>query len=94
MGAHISVLSEEKRWDKVKASKNGPSFSHVFYPDDLMLFAKVDSKNCDAILEVLDNFCNMVGQKVNLNKSQVYFSPNVTRRKKRTICRKLGMVAT
>ena len=30
LGAHISVLCEEKRWDKVKASKNGPSFSHVF----------------------------------------------------------------
>lgn len=78
----------------MKASKNGPTFSHIFYADDLMLFAKANSKNCDAILGVLNNFCNMAGQKANLNKSQVYFSPNVTGRKKRTICKKLGMVAT
>ena len=69
LGAHISALCEEKRWDKIKASKNGPSFSHVFYADDLMLFAKANSKNCDAIVEVLDNFCNLAGQKINLNNS-------------------------
>ena len=94
LGAYISALCKEKRWDKIKASRNGLSFSHIFYADDLMLFAKANSKNCDAILEVLDNFCNMAGQKFNVNKSQIFFSPNVFGRKKNTICRKLGMVAT
>ena len=94
LGAHISALCEEKRWDKIKASKNGPIFSHIFYADDLMLFAKANSKNCNAILEVLDNFCNMAGQKINVNKSRIFFSPNVTGRKKNTIFKKLGMVAT
>ena len=93
LGAHISALCEEKRWDKIMASKNGPSFSYVFYVDDLMLFAKANLKNCDAIMEVLDKFCNMAGQKINLNKSRIYFSPNVTGRKKNAICRKFGMVA-
>ena len=94
LGAHISALCEEKRWDKIKASRNGSSFSHIFYADDLMLFAKANSKNCDAILEVLDNFCNLAGQRINVNKSRILFSPNVSGRKKNSICRKLGMVAT
>ena len=94
LGAYISALHEEKRWDKIKASRNGPSFSHIFYADDLMLFAKANSKNCDAILEVLDNFCNLASQRINVNKSRILFSPNVSGRKKNTICRKLGMVAT
>ena len=59
-----------------------------------MLFAKANSKNCNAILEVLDNFCNMVGQKINVNKSRIFFSPTVTGRKKNVICRELGLVAT
>ena len=94
LGAHISALCEEKRWDKIKASRNGPSFSHIFYADDLMLFAKANSKNCDAILEVLDNFCNLAGQRINVNKSGILFSPNVSGRKKNSISKKLGMVAT
>ena len=87
-------MGEAKGWDKVKASRNGLSFSHVFFADDLMLFAKADHKNCEAIIEVLDNFCNLVGQKVSQEKSKILFCSNVTRRRKRFIYRKLGIHAT
>ena len=54
-------MCEDKSWDKVRASRSGLSFSHVFFADDLMLFAKADYKNCEAITEVLDKFCSLVG---------------------------------
>ena len=60
-GAQITSMCEDKSWDKVRASRSGPSFSHVFFADDLMLFAKVDYKNCEATTEVLDKFCSLVG---------------------------------
>ena len=83
-------MCENNRLDKIKASKNGPSFSHVFFADDLMLFVKANAKNCEAIIEVLDTFCKLAGQKVNLAKSCVLFYPNVSRRCKRSICKKTG----
>ena len=93
-GAQITNMCEGKRWDRMKASRNGPSFSHVLFVDDLMLFAKANHKNCEAIIEVLNNFCNLASQKVNLRKSKILFSPNVSRRRKRFICRKMGMTST
>ena len=94
LGAQITSMCERKRWDRMKASRNGLSFSHVFFADDLMLFAKANHKNCEAVIEVYDNFCNLASQKVNLGKSKILFSPNVSRRWKRYICRKMGMTAT
>ena len=94
LGAHITKMCEDKKWDMVKASRSGPGFSHLFFADDLLLFAKADRKNCDAIIEVLDNFCNLAGQKVNLLKSKILFSSNVAGRRKRSICRSLGITAT
>ena len=94
LGAQITSMCKGKRWDRMKASRNGPSFSHVFFADDLKLFTKANHKNCEAVIEVLDNFCNLAGQKVNLGKSKILFSPNVPRRRKRFICRKLGMTST
>ena len=94
LGAQITSMYEDKRWDKVRASRSGPSFSHVFFADDLMLFAKADYKNCEAINEVLDNFCNLAGQRVSITKSKILFSPNVTSRRARGICRRMGIAAT
>ena len=94
LGAQITSMCEDKRWDKVRASRSGPSFSHVLFADDLMLFAKADYKNCEAIIEVLDNFCNLAGQKVNTTKSKIIFSSNVTNRRVRGIYRRLGIAAT
>ena len=92
--AQITSMCENKRWDKIKASKNRSSFSHLFFADNFMLFARANSQNCVAIVEVLDNFCKLAGQKVNLAKSRILFSPNVSKRCKRSICRKLGINAT
>ena len=94
LGAQITSMCEDKMWDKVRASRSGPSFSHVFFADDLMLFAEADYKNCEAIIEVLDNFCNLTGQKVNITKSKILFSPNVTSRRVRGMCKRMGIAAT
>ena len=94
LGAQITKMCEEKRWDMIKPSRQRPSFSHVFFVDDIMLFAKANAKNCEAILEVFDSFCSMAGQKINYGKSRVFFSPNVTARRKRGVCRRLGIMAT
>ena len=42
-----------------------------------MLFAKANAENYIAIMEVLDNFCNLSDQTMSEAKSRVYFSPNV-----------------
>ena len=64
-GARITKMCEDNKWDMVRASKNGPSFSHVLFANDILLFAKANTKNCNSIMEVLNNFCNLAGQKVN-----------------------------
>ena len=59
------------------SSKSGVAFSHLFFANDLVLFAKADYVNCMAIRDVLDAFCAQSGQSISENKSRVYFSPNV-----------------
>lgn len=60
----LSQLIQEKceagLWKPVKASRSGPSFSHLFFADDLVLFAKATPKNCEVVKEVLDMFCKVL----------------------------------
>ena len=77
LGQLIEEKCSGKLWHPVKASQSGPAFSHLFFTDDLILFAKSDGVNSAAIRDVLDTFCSISGQTVNEAKPRVYFSPNV-----------------
>ena len=79
LGQLIEEKCSGKLWQPVKASQSGPAFSHLFFANDLILFAKADWVNCAAIKDVLDTFCSISGQIVSEAKSRVYFSPNVDR---------------
>ena len=94
LGGLIEQKCDDGEWTKVKASCGGPGFSHVFFADDLLLFAKANNKNCEAISNVLEEFCAMSVQKVSKAKSRVFFSPNVSSRNMQSICTKLGFFST
>lgn len=78
LGALIIEKCDATLWDPIKAWWGGLAFSHLFFANDLVLFAKADRKNFLAVREVLDSFCSLLGQKVSNAKSRVFFSPNVS----------------
>ncbi|KAK9994753.1 hypothetical protein SO802_024456 [Lithocarpus litseifolius] len=94
LGQLIEEKCSENLWQPVKASQSGPAFTHLFFADDLILFAKADGVNCATIREVLDTFCNISGQTVSEAKSRVYFSPNVDRDTREALCDILGFAST
>ena len=94
LGAFIMEKCEAKLWDPISASRGGVTFSHLFFVDDLVLFAKADGKNCRAIRDVLDTFCNLFGWKVSVEKSRAFFSPNVGSNTKEELCNILEFCST
>uniref|UniRef100_A0A2N9I899 Reverse transcriptase domain-containing protein n=1 Tax=Fagus sylvatica TaxID=28930 RepID=A0A2N9I899_FAGSY len=94
LGFLIHEKCEANLWNPLKVARGGPAFSHLFFADDLVLFAKADRKNCCHIREVLDTFCDLSGQKVNMMKSKVYFSPNVKVDVRTDLCLVLGFNST
>ena len=94
LGQLIKEKCNMKMWQLVKASQSGPGFSHLFFVDDLIFFAKADWVNCSAIRDVLDYFCSISGQTVSKAKSRVYFSPNVDRVTRESLCDILGFAST
>jgi hypothetical protein len=49
----IQVEVDGGQWTGIKASRNGPVFTHLFFADDLILFAKATKKSCQAITRVI-----------------------------------------
>ncbi|KAK9983153.1 hypothetical protein SO802_032678 [Lithocarpus litseifolius] len=85
---------EKGDWTRVKASRSGPGFSHIFFADDLLLFASTSQKNTEAVSEVLEEFCQLTGQKINLAKSKIFFSANTSEEDKEKVVHHLGIAET
>ena len=59
--ALITKKCQAKLWEPIKATLGGIAFSHLFFADDLVLFAKADQKNCIAIKDAIETFCVLSG---------------------------------
>lgn len=59
-----------------------------------MLFVKADEKKCQSVKDVMDVFCDLLGQKVNQGKSKVYFSPSVGANVREELCSILDFRST
>lgn len=94
LGQLIDHKCNDKYWHPIKASRNGPSFSHLFFTDELMSFAKTNLGNCRANRLVLDTFNQKSKQTVSQYKSRVFFSSNVDREARENLCDILGFHST
>lgn len=62
----------------VSIATNAPTISHLLYADDSILFCKAKLEEANAIMRTLQVYQAASGQKVNMDKSEIIFSPNIS----------------
>ncbi|CAL1407561.1 unnamed protein product [Linum trigynum] len=73
----IDELVANGHWKAIRLSSNDPPLTHLFFADDLLLFAEAETRQVRVIKRCLDDFCASSGQIVNYQKSILYVSPNI-----------------
>jgi hypothetical protein len=53
---------------------SAPAVSHLLFADDSLLLFKADVVSEEKIQEVLDKYCLALGQRINRDKSSIFFS--------------------
>ena len=72
-----SLAEDIKSFKGIKCHRHNPLLSHLFFADDAMFFFHVREADCSSLKSVLDRFCSVSGQVINLQKSLIKFSHNV-----------------
>ncbi|CAL1398112.1 unnamed protein product [Linum trigynum] len=81
-------------WKPISLGQGGTPLTHLFFADDLVLFAEATTNQGEAILHCLELFCSASGEQVSKQKSCVFFSKNTKDSTKKRINDMLGMKPT
>ena len=75
----------------IQVNRNGPRVTYLFFVDDSILFAKADGNKSEQVKLMLKIYEKNFGQKINLDKSTLFFSCNTMHELKSKIKDVLGV---
>lgn len=81
----------DERLRGAKASRNGPSISHLLFTDDSILFGEASVQRANVIRSILHEYEQCSGQSIKFNKSLAFFSTNTDGTTKNVVASSLGV---
>lgn len=90
----IQLTVQESRWKPIQMGRKGIPLSHLFFADDLIVFASASLRQSQVIQTLLADFCYSSGHKVSIPKTKTFFSKNDPTTLRREICRDSGIKET
>ncbi|KAL5827063.1 hypothetical protein ACOSQ4_018860 [Xanthoceras sorbifolium] len=61
----------------MRCSRGSPLISHLFFADDSIVFCRASVQNCKKLKQIPQTYEKASDQQINLQKSNITFSPNV-----------------
>ena len=74
--------------------KGGPQISHLFFADDSLIFCRATIADCRALTYLLSCYERASGQKLNQEKTSLFFSTNTQHDIRQAICTELHTTST
>jgi hypothetical protein len=75
----------------VKVCRGAPSVSHLLFADDCFLFCRANLDETRKLMNILKTYEEASGQEINMSKSEVFFSKNISMAAQEDLSRIMGV---
>ena len=86
----INDVARNHRISGVSICRVCPKITHLFFADNSLLFCKANSQECQNLIDILQLYEAASGQKINADKSSVFFSNNTLDDRRSEVLNMLG----
>ena len=90
LSALINEATRNQRLTGISICRGSPSVTHLLFADDSILFCKASAGECRELKVLLQKYEDASGQKINIDKSSIFFSPNTALEVREEIFATLG----
>lgn len=90
----ITQAHTQNKWKSFFLKRNGTPITHLIFADDLLLFGDTSPATLKGTVEVLYNFWDCSGQKMNTYKRRIYFTKHTLENQKQVLCSHLHIEAS
>lgn len=87
----LNSAEQDGQLEGVKVWRNAPSFNHLLFADDSLIFLKASEDSALHLQSILNLYENCSGQTINVDKSAIMFSKNTTSEARRRMMDQLGL---
>jgi len=94
LSALLGQAEEKGVISGVPTSPKGPKISHLLFADDNILFYKANSVEWRRLMRLLRKYENASVQKINIQKTSVFFSRNTSQDRRQEIIQMSGLTKT
>ena len=61
----------------LSVAETAPAINHLLFADDSLLFSEANDENAVRVRDLLRTYCDASGQKINTDKSSIFFSKGI-----------------
>lgn len=72
----ILDAARTKQLNGISICRGAPKITHLFFADDSLLFCRANGEECNKLKEILGVYESASRQKIKIDKSSIFFSPN------------------
>jgi len=86
------LLNNSREHDMgIIVAKNALKINHLFFADDSILFFKARANVAEGVQPMLADYCNASGQRINYDKSSIFFSKKCSENSKEQVKQKVNV---